>query len=354
MKNKWEIGIWGQFGDGGKIADGQAVRTTIITKEMQQRYGSDNILVLNTEGWQKNPFDFLFKSVRLYLSCKKVIIFPADNGFKTIVPIYDFLYLFFKRELYDVVIGGYLPELLKKNNRYLKKILKYKALFVQTPNLKKDLEKLGLNNIHILSNLKRLPTVKKEEIYVNKDEHIKVCTLSRIDETKGIEYAIEAVKIANKKIGDQFISLDCYGIIMPDYKERFDGLLKENEGMVTYGGVLDYDNTTETLKHYFALLFPTYYYGEGFPGNVVDAYNAAVPIIATDWLYNKDVIEHQRNGILVPIKDAQALADALVELYYDRKKAFSISMNNLDDSKKYTPDIVLKEFYSFFDNKEQR
>jgi len=34
MKPKYKIGIWGQFGDGvNKIADGQAVRTTIITAE---------------------------------------------------------------------------------------------------------------------------------------------------------------------------------------------------------------------------------------------------------------------------------------------------------------------------------
>ena len=31
---KYKIGIWGQFGDGGKIADGQAVRTTVITEEL--------------------------------------------------------------------------------------------------------------------------------------------------------------------------------------------------------------------------------------------------------------------------------------------------------------------------------
>lgn len=52
MKNRYKIGIWGQFGDGGKIADGQAVRTTIITAELKARYGEENILVVNTNNWK--------------------------------------------------------------------------------------------------------------------------------------------------------------------------------------------------------------------------------------------------------------------------------------------------------------
>lgn len=97
------------------------------------------------------------------------------------------------------------------------------------------------------------------------------------------------------------------------------------------------------------MLFPTFYYGEGFPGNVIDAYNAALPIIATDWLYNKDVIEDGKNGILVPIKDTHALCDAILSLYHDREKAHEIAMNNIREAAKYTPDQVLATFYKFMD-----
>ncbi len=55
---KYKIGVWGQYGDGGKIADGQAVRTTIITKELQMRYGNDAVGVVNTNGWKKHPLRF--------------------------------------------------------------------------------------------------------------------------------------------------------------------------------------------------------------------------------------------------------------------------------------------------------
>ena len=348
--NKYNIGIWGQFGDGGKIADGQAVRTTIITEELKLRYGNENILVVNTNNWKKHPLKFLFDTVKLVCWCKKIVVFPADNGFKVGIPIFHFVNFFYKKELYDVVIGGYLPALLKTKPIYLKMLKKYVALFVQTPNLKNDLEKLGLENIHILSNLKKLNTVKAEEVKVNNERHLRVCTLSRVTETKGIGFAIEAVKKANESLGSELIQLDIYGIIDPEYQKTFNELLSENSRFVSYNGVLDYNKTSDTLKDYFAMLFPTYYYGEGFPGNVIDAYNAGIPIIATDWLYIKEVVENNTNGILVPVKDLVALKDALLRLYNDREYAYEISLNNIKTAQEYAPDKVLAKFYEYMDN----
>lgn len=347
---KYKIGVWGQFGDGGKIADGQAVRTTIITNELKDRYGTKNILVINTNNWKKHPFTFLFNTIKLVFLCQKVVIFPADNGFKVGVPIIHIFNSLFKKELYDVVIGGYLPALLKEKSIYLKMLKKYKALFVQTKHLKSDLEALGLRNIHILSNLKKITTVKQETLKVNTESNIKVCTLSRVTETKGIRYAIDAVKRANLVLGSNYINLDVYGMIAPEYEAEFNTLLEENKDVVSYGGVLDYDKTSDTLKDYFAMLFPTYYYGEGFPGNVIDAYNAGLPIIASDWLYIKDVVADGINGILVPIKNTDALSNALLNLYNDRQKAYEISLNNIKTAEEYSPKKVLAEFYEFMDD----
>ena len=54
----YKIGIWGQYGDGGKIADGQAVRTTIITQELQRKYSVENVGIVNTNNWRKHPVKF--------------------------------------------------------------------------------------------------------------------------------------------------------------------------------------------------------------------------------------------------------------------------------------------------------
>ncbi len=351
MKNKYKIGIWGQFGDGvHKIADGQAVRTNIITKELKMRYGEAAIGVVNTNNWKKHPVSFFLKTAKLYFSAEKVIVLPADGGFKVILPFYNALRKLKKKELYDVVIGGYLPGLLEKNPQYIKMLKKYKALFAQTENIKSDLEKLGLDNVHILSNPKRLNTRKAEELKVNEDKKLSLCVFSRVSEDKGIEDAINAVKLFNERHGEDLLRLDIFGMIAPEYKVRFEQVLAENQGLVSYKGIADYDKSVEALSPYFAVLFPTYYHGEGFPGGMIDCFNTGIPVIATDWLYNKDVIKHEKNGLLVPIKDPEAMCDAIERLYNDRSLAYEMSKNNLKETEKYYPDKVMAEFYRFMDD----
>ena len=349
MKHEKRIGIWGQYGDGGKIADGQAVRTTIITNELYRRYGKDKVATVNTNALREHPFSFFYKTVKLYLTSNKVVVLPADNGFKVIIRIYNFLLKLKKRELYDVVIGGYLPKLLEDKPKYIKMLQKYKGLFVQTENIKRDLEKFGLTNIYMLSNPKRLNTRKKEELSINRNKYLTVCMLSRVSEDKGVEDAIEAIRLFNNKYGEIRIKIDIYGMILSQYKDRFEQLLTENAEFVEYKGIADYDKTVETLSPYFALLFPTYFHGEGFPGNMIDCFNTGIPIIATDWLYNKDVVKDGYNGLLVPIKNPSALCGAIETLYNDREMALTIAQNNLEEVKKYDPDEVMKEFYTFMD-----
>ena len=348
--NKGRIGVWGQFGDGGKIADGQSVRTTIITNELRRRYGDDTIMTLNTNAWRKNPFRFLLSSISLLRRSDIFIIAPADNGFKVFVPILNFFNLLYKRKIVYVVIGGFLPGLLKANLKYIKMVNRFSGLFVQTENIRKDLEEIGVKNLHILSNPKRLNTLKEEDVKIVNDQKIKVCVFSRIYADKGVEDAIEAVKLSNKKLGGEYVSLDMYGLVPESYKKRLGELLQHNEGLAQYKGIIDYDKTVETLSSYYVMLFPTYYHGEGFPGNVIDAYNSALPIIATDWLYNADVVLDNKTGLLVPIKNPEALCDAIVKLYNNRELRQELAINSLREAPKYAPDSVLAEFYELIDD----
>ena len=226
---------------------------------------------------------------------------------------------------------------------------KYEALFVQTPNIKKDLSELGILNIEMMTNFKIQPTRKIEDIKINSDEHINLCILSRLTKDKGIEDAVEAIRIVNEIIGAGKVHLDLYGIVPENYKEQFGLLVKANSEIVTYKGVADYNHTAAVLSEYFAMLFPTYFHGEGFAGCLIDAFFAGIPVIATDWLYNKDVIEDGKNGLLVPIQRPDQLAQAIIKLYNDRNLAYEISINNAYEAINYTADQVLKGLYKKLD-----
>lgn len=60
---------------------------------------------------------------------------------------------------------------------------------------------------------------------------------------------------------------------------------------------------------------------EGFPRSPMEASAMKVPCIVTDIRGCREAIEHGRNGLLVPLGDVQALADAIVELLTNREKA---------------------------------
>ena len=56
------------------------------------------------------------------------------------------------------------------------------------------------------------------------------------------------------------------------------------------------------------------YYREGVPRALLEASAMGKPIITTDTVGCRDVVEQGKNGILVPIKDPQALASAMIRL----------------------------------------
>ena len=64
----------------------------------------------------------------------------------------------------------------------------------------------------------------------------------------------------------------------------------------------------ETLSKYDVMLFPTYWDGEGFPGIAIDAYISGLPIIASDWSMNKEVVEDGKTGFIIPVHDSVSLA----------------------------------------------
>jgi len=60
-------------------------------------------------------------------------------------------------------------------------------------------------------------------------------------------------------------------------------------------------------------------YREGVPNALLEACACGIPIVATDVPGCRDVVTHDRNGLLVPPRDSQSLADALEKLLADPK-----------------------------------
>lgn len=135
---------------------------------------------------------------------------------------------------------------------------------------------------------------------------------------KGIEDAVEAVTLVNDDFGETVFTLDIYGPVDENQTEWFDKLQTAFPQYVHYRGCVNSDKSVDVLKAYYALLFPTFYDGEGFAGTLIDAFSSGVPVIASDWKYNPEIV-HGNVGIIYPTGNVESLADILKTLPIIRK-----------------------------------
>jgi glycosyltransferase involved in cell wall biosynthesis len=61
-------------------------------------------------------------------------------------------------------------------------------------------------------------------------------------------------------------------------------------------------------------------YREGFPRSAMEAAAMGLPVVATDIRGCRQVVDHGVNGLLVPVRDALALATAIGELVGDETR----------------------------------
>jgi glycosyltransferase involved in cell wall biosynthesis len=123
------------------------------------------------------------------------------------------------------------------------------------------------------------------------------------------------------------INIDFYGPIDDSYKAKFFSNLIRFENC-NYRGYLDLLNEPEEnysiLSNYYAMLFPTIYVGEGFPGVIIDAYISGLPVIASNWHLNSEIILDGVNGLLFPPNDSIALANAMKWMLDNRAEVSSM------------------------------
>ena len=117
----------------------------------------------------------------------------------------------------------------------------------------------------------------------------------------------------------------------------------KKEGVCRYGGVIGFDKTTDALKDYYAMLFPTYYDGEGFAGTLIDALAAGIPVIASDWKYNPELVKQGFTGMLFKTHDVEELTNALVYIYENQRMWNGMRINCIIEAKNFTPEVAVSQ-----------
>lgn len=333
--SKKKVGIVGHFGADHVFYDGQTIKTRILYDELKEK-DEFELFCVDTYLLKRNPIRLLLNSIYCILSCKTIILLLSGNGMKVYFPMMYWAKRLFHRRIFHDVIGGNLAEYVKKYPKYRNYLNSFEGNWVELHTMKAALEKEGITNCTVIPNFKRLDT-KDAKLEISDDEKNSFCTFSRVTEEKGITDAILSIDRYNRNHHAK-VKLDIWGQVDDSYKDKFDELLKEYDGCITYKGKVPYNESVEVLTNHIALLFPTYWKGEGFPGTIIDSYTAGLPVIASDWNANSELIENFETGWVYENAYMHDLYDSISWAVEHQDELISMRLKCIRKAAEYMPD----------------
>jgi len=270
------------------------------------------------------------------LKVDKVMIHGTAKDFIYIAPIVTLVSKLFGKSLILKKFAGNFHEIYEGCNFVVRRLIEYvlkssQINFFETKYLVKYYKKFNFNTFYF-------PNVRKKDFNFKEIQFKKkFIFLGHIRKEKGVKELVEASNKLNSKY-----TVDFYGSVFDQF------LLKEIEkSHASYKGVLEYENVTSTLKNYDILVLPSY--REGYPGVIIEAFSVGLPVIATSLDSIKEMVTDGKNGLLVPLKDTNALLIAIQSFNEKNYKSFSKeAWKSFDqfDSKKITSQ-VLDKIYEF-------
>jgi glycosyltransferase involved in cell wall biosynthesis len=297
MLTATSVFVLGNYGYRTGQVDGQTVKTRVLREAFAEALGKESVRALDSSYLTANPVRFLREARRGIKSCSQTIILPGRRGLQLLLPLFLHWGVKWNRPLSYVAIGGWLPDLLAKK-RWLRHLCsRLDGIYVETAAMASSLSSLGLAKVQVLPNFRKFDRALKRD-FTPAARPLKLVFYSRVIKEKGIEEAMVAVTRLNQAVAkDPAATLDVYGPVPDRYRTDFERRLNQSPD-VHYRGVLSPDTVHAVLQNYDLMLFPTYYEGEGFPGAIVDAFIAGVPVLASDWKYNREIIDEGKTGVI--------------------------------------------------------
>ncbi|MBK8955149.1 MAG: glycosyltransferase family 4 protein [Saprospiraceae bacterium] len=287
---------------------------TTISFEMLCEYAwssGKSFSVIRTNRFSKRNFDLLnllwvmFFSVLFIPKCKIVFLNVSPGGMYVLAPLlYGYIRLWNKK-LVIRVFGGNEERVLPGYSNYKKiifsKIIAKADLFLLQTQALVHKFRSQVKNIEWLPTSRKFPPQSAELKPYSK----KFVYVSQVHEAKGIDMIIQI-----KKLLPAGFTLDVYGPIL-DHK--YDFLSNENY----YKGVLHPFEVSNVLQTYDVLLFPTFHSGEGYPGVIIEALGAGLPVMCSDWLNLHELVQDQYNGFLINNRDVESWLNIILNLDSD-------------------------------------
>lgn len=156
-------------------------------------------------------------------------------------------------------------------------------------------------------------------------EPLVVMFTGRMVAEKGILVLADAAEILRAKYQDRVVFRLCGGL-----SDNPKALTEEELKSLCDGKYIQWlghrTDIKELLQKSHIVAFPSYY-REGVPKSLIEACASGRPIITTDSIGCRDVVEDKFNGYKIPIKDSESLANRLQILFEDKELRQEMGLN---------------------------
>jgi len=155
---------------------------------------------------------------------------------------------------------------------------------------------------------------KKQDLGLRLEDPV-IGTVARLTQQKGVCYLIDAApKILNHFPNAQFILVGD-GELRKDIEDQI-GELNLSQCIHLLGNRQDY---LEIMATFDLFVLPSLW--EGMPYSPLEAMVLGKPVVLTEATGSRDIVRNKQTGVLVPPKDADALAAAIINLLENREFA---------------------------------
>jgi glycosyltransferase involved in cell wall biosynthesis len=297
-----------------------------LQKELRDLGVNINIFKLSRQGLN------FFKDCKSLLEIYKIIRNVKPNVIisYTVKPVLytGFVLKFFKKISYYPLITG-LGYAFSEGNSNKLKILKYLIIVLYRESLKSS-AKIIFQNKDDQSLFFKLKIIKKMNLtFIVNGSGVDLNSyplsslpskpiflmIARLLVEKGVREYVEAAKIVRKSFSSAKFQLiggldqNPTGISVSELQSWI------NQGDIEYLGQMKSVQSALKFCKYFVL--PSYY-REGTPRSTLEALATGRPVITTDAPGCRETVVHKKNGLLIPIKDPIALANAMIRLLKEK------------------------------------
>lgn len=180
-------------------------------------------------------------------------------------------------------------------------------------------------------------------------ETLKVVFTARMVKEKGVIELIEAAEILRKEYERRVEFWLCGRLAVNADAVTHEELCRLCDGR--YIKWLDFQKDIKSiLEQCHIMAFPSYY-REGVPKSLIDVCAVGRPIVTTNSIGCKDVVDDGVNGFLIPVKDSEALARKLRILIEDKELRVRMGKASREKAEQeFSLERVIKKHLEIYDS----